>query len=212
MKQKKQARVAKLVPSVRDASAVPRRDRLQRRETVQRLETLFPAMPRFTDSAERQLDAATRAVIVEEHLPRAQRLGEPHLPPPVRGPDASHEAVAGPVSDRDRLGLVVKGNDHLDRPEDFLLRQAMSWADIGEQSRGDVISALRRILYDLCGANHFQISALRYEAADDRLLPLGDEWPDVEIGVGRPDLQSLVARRHALDDLAVNLALDQNAR
>src|SRR5580692_1582911 len=116
MKQKKQARVAKLVPSVRDASAVPRRDRLQRRETVQRLETLFPAMPRFTDSAERQLDAATRAVIVEEHLARAQRLGEPHLPASVRRPDTGDETVAGPVSDCDSFGLVVEGNDHLDRP------------------------------------------------------------------------------------------------
>ena len=144
---------------------MPRRDRLQRRETVQRLETLFAAVARFADAAERQLDAAARAVIVEEHLPRAQRLGEPHLPPPVGGPDASHEAVAGPVSDRDRLGLVLKGNDHLDRPEDFLLRQAMSWADIGEQGRGDVISALRRILDDLCGANHFQIGALGDESS-----------------------------------------------
>src|ERR1700722_7969637 len=106
-------------------------------------------MTRFAHAAERQLDAAAGAVIVEEHLPRAQHLGEPHLAPAVAGPDASHEAVAGPVGDCDRLGLVLKGNDDLDGAKDFLLRQAMAGSYIGEQGRGDIISALWRILCDL---------------------------------------------------------------
>ena len=116
------------------------------------------------------------------------------------------------MGDRDRLSLVLKGNDDLDGTEDFLLSEAMSWADIGEQGRGDVMSAGRRTLDDLAGRGPLEICALGDKSTDDRLLPLGDERTDVEVRVRRADLQSVVARSHALDDFAINLALDQNAR
>src|SRR6202453_5442302 len=74
----------------RAASAVPGRDRLQCRETVQRLESLFAAVTRFAHASEWQLNAAARAVIVEEHLALAQRLCEPHLPTPVGPPETAN--------------------------------------------------------------------------------------------------------------------------
>ena len=117
-------------------------------------------MTRFTDSSERQLDAAAGAVIVEEHLACAQRLGEPHLPPPVGRPDPGHEAVTGPIGDCRGLDFVIDGNDDLDGPEDFFLRQAMRRADIGKQGRGDIMSTPRRVFDNLCGGSHFQIGAL----------------------------------------------------
>src|SRR6202034_887735 len=135
----------------RAASAVPGRDRLQCRETVQRLESLFAAVTRFAHASEWQLTAPARALIVEEHLARAQRLGEPHLPPPVGRPDTGNQTVAGPIGDRRGLGLVIEGNDDLDRAEDFLLSQAMAGWDIGEQGRGKIMSSPRRVLDDLCG-------------------------------------------------------------
>ena len=52
-------------------SAVVDGDRLQRREAVQRLEALLAAVARMLDAAERQLDAAAGAVVVDEHLAAA---------------------------------------------------------------------------------------------------------------------------------------------
>src|SRR5580692_7179186 len=101
-------------------SPVPRGDRLESGETVKRLEALLAPVARFAYPSERQLDAASRAIVVEEHLPGAQRLGEPHLAPSVGCPQPRDEPVTGPVGDRDSLGLVVKRNDDLDGAEDFL--------------------------------------------------------------------------------------------
>src|SRR5690606_2389736 len=78
-------------------SPVPCRHRLQHREAAQRLHALFAAVPGFADAAEGKLDAAAGAVIVDEDLPRADGFGKPHLPPPVGGPDAGDETVAGAV-------------------------------------------------------------------------------------------------------------------
>ena len=183
------------------ASPMPRRDRFQRREAVERLETLLAAMARFAHASEGQLDASARAVVVDEHLPGAQRLGEAHLSPSVGRPDAGHETVAGPVGDCRGLGLVIEGNDDLDWPEDFFLGEAMTGGDIGEQGRGDIMSAVRRAGDNLALGGRRQIGAFRDKSGDDRLLPLGNERSDVEVGVSRADPQGLVARRHPLDDL-----------
>ena len=136
--------------------------------------------------------------------PDAQRLGEPHLPPSVGRPYSRDQAVAGPVGDRDRLGLVVEGNDDLDRAEDFLLRKAMAGDDIGEQGRGDIMPAARGVVDDLADRCGLEVGAVGEEPAHDRLLLLGDERPDVEVGVRRADLEAPVAGRHPLDDLAVD--------
>src|SRR5689334_9870001 len=47
------------------------RDGLERREAVQRLEAFLAPVSRMLHAAERQFDAAARAVIVDEHLTRA---------------------------------------------------------------------------------------------------------------------------------------------
>ena len=65
---------------------------------------------------------------------------------------------------------------------------------------------------DLALRGDLEIGALGDESAHDRLLPLGDQRPDVEVGVRRADLEAPVARRHPLDDLAIAPALDQDAR
>src|SRR5271166_2567662 len=103
-------------------SSMPRGDGLQRRKAVEGLETFFAPVARLADPAERQLHPAARAVIVEKHLARAQGPREPHLASPVRRPDAGHQAIAGPVGDRHRVGLVVEGNRDLHGPENLLLR------------------------------------------------------------------------------------------
>src|SRR6476659_1602795 len=62
------------------ASAMAQHHRLQRREAVQRLETLFASVPGMLDAAERQLDAPACAVVVHEHLPALHRAGHAKLP------------------------------------------------------------------------------------------------------------------------------------
>src|SRR6188472_1246333 len=97
------------------------RDRLQRREAVERLEALLAAVARVLHAAEGQLDAAARAVVVDEDLAAAQRPRHPHLPAAVAGPHARDETVPGAVGYRDGLGLAVERDQHLHRAEDLLL-------------------------------------------------------------------------------------------
>src|SRR5512147_2488881 len=70
------------------ALAVQQHDRLQRREAVERLEALLAAVARRFHAAERQLDAAAGAVVVDENLAAADRARHPQLPPAVARPDA----------------------------------------------------------------------------------------------------------------------------
>ena len=87
----------------------------------------------------------------------------------------------------------------------------MAGSDIGEQGRGDKMSACRRALDDLALRGQFQIGALGDKFAHDRLLPLGDERADVEVFIRRADLERTIALSHPLDDFAINLTLDENA-
>src|SRR5437762_12183021 len=98
------------------------RHRLQRREPIERLEPLFAAVARALDAAERQLDAAAGAVVVDEHLAALQRVRHAHLAAAVACPYTRDKAVRRAVSDADRLGLAVEGDHHLHRAEDLLLR------------------------------------------------------------------------------------------
>ena len=69
-------RQQKSAPTGRGAgSAVPGGDGLQAGEAVERLEALLAAVAGVADAAERQLDAAAGAVVVEEDLPGAQPRG-----------------------------------------------------------------------------------------------------------------------------------------
>ena len=74
------------------------RHRLQHAEPVQRFQALLAAVAGFADAAERQLDAAAGAIIVDEHLAGADTLGEPHLPAAIGGPDAGDEAKSVPLA------------------------------------------------------------------------------------------------------------------
>ena len=90
-------------------SAVLDRDRLQRREAVERLEALLAAVARVLDAAERQLDAAAGAVVVDEHLAAAQRRAPGASGGRRRGSRRRRPGrTAVPLAMRDRLGLAVE--------------------------------------------------------------------------------------------------------
>src|SRR5215510_2586682 len=69
-------------------SSVLQHDGLEHREAVKRFEALLAAVSRMPDTAEGQLDAAARAVAVDEHLAAPDRAGDPELPAAVAGPHA----------------------------------------------------------------------------------------------------------------------------
>ena len=96
---------------------------LQHREPVQRLEALLAAVARVLDAAERQLDAAAGAVVVDEHLAALQPARHAQRPAAVARPYAGHQAIGRAVGDGQRLGLVVEGDHRLHRAEDLFLRQ-----------------------------------------------------------------------------------------
>src|SRR5664279_2927574 len=97
------------------------RDRLQRREAVERLEPLLAAVAGVLDAAERQLDAAAGAVVVDEYLAALQRPRHAQGAAAVLRPHAGDEAVLRAVGDADGVGLPVEGDQHLHRTEDLLL-------------------------------------------------------------------------------------------
>src|SRR5687767_10681261 len=97
------------------------RDRLQGREPVQRLEAFLAPVPAVLDAAERQLDTAARAVVVDEDLTALNLPRQPHLPAAVAGPYAGHQAVGSAVCEAQRVRLVDEGLHHQDRTENFLL-------------------------------------------------------------------------------------------
>src|SRR5437762_5351669 len=107
-------------------SAVIDRNGLGRGEAVEGLKALLPAMARTLDAAERQLDSAAGAVIVDEDLPRLNGARQAELPPAVAGPDSTDKAKGRTVRQIDRLLLAVEGHDDLHRAEDFLLHEAMT--------------------------------------------------------------------------------------
>src|SRR5439155_15625364 len=84
---------------------------------------------------ERQLDAASCPVGVNEHLTRVDRAHEAVCSADVARPDARHERVARPVRERDGLVLVREGRDREYRPEDLLLRDRRLGRDVVEQRR-----------------------------------------------------------------------------
>ena len=100
-------------------------------------------MAGLAGAAEGQLDAAAGPVIVDEHLARADRLGEAHLPPAIGGPDAGDEAKVGAVGDGDGFRLAVERDHHLHRPEDFVLRQPVVGRDAGDQRRHEIMAVAR---------------------------------------------------------------------
>jgi aldehyde dehydrogenase (NAD+) len=97
----------------------------------------------LSDPSERQFDAPAGAIVVDEHLARAQRPGEPHLPAPVRGPDAGDQAVAGPVGDRRRLRLDV-GPLISDRQKTIVSRFIAEGADLKIAATGEIVAGAPR--------------------------------------------------------------------
>src|SRR5215216_805277 len=120
---------------VRGPSAVIDRNRLGRCKAIEGFKPLLATVARALDAAERQLDSAAGAVIVDEDLSRLNRARQTELPPAVAGPDSTDKAKGRAVRQIDRLPLAVEGHDHLDRPENFLLHQAVTGRHVADQRR-----------------------------------------------------------------------------
>src|SRR3569833_1601633 len=95
------------------------------------------------DAAERQFDAAARAIVVEEHLARAQTPREAHLPRAVASPDARDEAVLRAVRERERYVIVAKGHRGEHGSELFVACETVARGHIAHQ-RGRLIEAAFR--------------------------------------------------------------------
>src|SRR5215472_14821206 len=76
----------------------------QSRETVERFESLLAAVSGMLDAPERQLDSATGAIAVHEHLAAPDRARHAQLPASIRGPHARHQPEVGAVRESDRVG------------------------------------------------------------------------------------------------------------
>src|SRR6185312_11466472 len=104
----------------------------------ERLEALLAAVAGALDAAERQLDAAAGAEIVDEDLPGFERPRKAQLPPAILRPDAGDEAVGRAVGDADRLVLLAEADGAEHRAEHLLLRQAVLGRHVAEHRRRHV--------------------------------------------------------------------------
>src|SRR5215217_5361239 len=155
------------------SSAVIDRNGLGRCKAVEGFKALLAAVARTLDAAERQLDSAAGAVIVDEDLSRVDGACQAELPGAVAGPDSTDKAKGRAVRQIDRLLLAVKGHDDLDRPEDFLLHEAVTGRHVADQRRRDIRAAGRRAGHDraLRGETCAVAPGQADIAFDDVLLP-----------------------------------------
>src|SRR3989442_635818 len=130
------------------SSTVVDRDGLQRREAIERLEALLAPVARMLDAAERQLDAAAGAIVVDEHLAAVQPLGHAQRAAAVARPHAGHQAERSAVGDGQRFVLAVERDQHLHRAEDLFLRQRVLRRHLRHQRGPHIEAALRRIGHD----------------------------------------------------------------
>src|SRR5690606_16007732 len=121
------------------------RNRLQRGESIERLETLFAAMAGFFHAAEWQLDAATSTIIIDEDLTGMDGMREAALSSAILGPDAADKAIGCTIGNRDGFFFRVERQDDLYGAKNFLLRQPMIGRHVADQRRQDIGPAFRRV-------------------------------------------------------------------
>src|SRR5262245_9954706 len=127
----------------------------------ERLEALLAPMTRALDAAERQLDAAAGAEIVDEDLARFERSREAQLAPAILRPDAGDKPVGRAVGDGDRLLLLAKADRAQDGAEDLLLRQAMLGRDVADHRRRHIEAVARHVGCDLALPQNLEPVAAR---------------------------------------------------
>src|ERR1051325_6151841 len=130
------------------ALAVIDRNGLCRCKAVEGFKALLAAVTRTLDAAERQLDSAAGAIVVDEDRSRLNGARQAELPAAVAGPDSTDKAIGRAVRQVDRLLLAVEGHDDLDRPEDLLLHKAVAGRNVPDQRRRDIGAAGRRFGHD----------------------------------------------------------------
>src|SRR5579859_6326264 len=195
------------------ASAMMRNHRLERGERVQRRHAFLAAVAGAADAAERQLDPAAGAVIVEEHLTRLEPLRDAQEPRTIARPHARHQAVGRSVRDAHRLILTVERNDHHDGPEDLLLREPMGGRHVREQGGSEVIAARRRIACDLAARRKRELAPAELDVLLDPLALLpGYERPERRIRHRRTRDEAFESFGEPRNGRWIETALDQNAR
>src|SRR6185312_4818681 len=113
-------------------------DRLGCRHVVERLEAFFAAMAGALEAAEGKFDAAAGTVAIDEHLARANPLGNTVLAAAVAGPDAGNQPVVGAVGEANGFFLALERKQRQHRAEHFLAGDGAGRIDRAEQGRREI--------------------------------------------------------------------------
>src|SRR5690606_28084538 len=109
-------------------------------ELFQRQKALLAAMATLAYTAEWQLDTATRAIAIDEHLSGFQTLGQALLTGAVLAPDRRHQAVLGAIGQGDGIVFVIKRHGGQHGAEYLFQCQFMIARHRAEQRRRHVVA------------------------------------------------------------------------
>ena len=118
------------------------RDCFELGESIQGFKPLFTSVSAGFDAAKRQLDPATRTIVVDEDLSTAEVFGHPELAGTLAGPDAGDQAKGSGVGQFNGMGFIFEGHGTQHRPEDLVLIQAVRDGHVPQQGWGLVKAML----------------------------------------------------------------------
>src|SRR5215217_1480202 len=126
------------------------RDRLDLGILEQGLVALLPTVPRLLEPAKRELDAATRAVGVYEHLPGPNLSGKPVRLADIAGPHRGDQAVVRSVGELGGLFDTLERGCRQHGAEHLFLSQPVSGSYTTEESRLEEVATAQPIFpYDV---------------------------------------------------------------
>src|SRR5215217_2381220 len=126
------------------------RDRLDLGILEQGLVALLPTVPRLLEPAKRELDAATRAVGVYEHLPGPNLSGKPVRLADIAGPHRGDQAVVRSVGYLGGLFDALEGGCRQHGAEHLFLSQPVSGSYTTEEGRLEEVATAQPIFpYDV---------------------------------------------------------------
>ena len=161
---------------------------------------------RSADAAERQFNAAARAIIIDKHLACTQFPRQSHLPRSVTCPYTGHQPVLCAVCDGKRLFFRIKRNSDHRRTENFLLRSFVIGIDVGKKDRCNVVTTRRCIIRNgtFGGDPEAAFPTPVDKPGDQRFLFRGDEWAEIEIVNCRTNTQRRKSLGKRFQQLVVN--------
>src|ERR687893_2569129 len=126
------------------------RNRLDLGILEQRLVALLTTVPRLLKPAERELDAAARAVGVDEHLPGPNLSGKPVRLPDIAGPHRGDQAVVCSVGEFGGLFDTLERGCRQHGAEHLFLSQPVSGSYTTEEGRLEEVATAQPIFpYDI---------------------------------------------------------------